>query len=74
MAAKSIRECQPEQQQEPMMSTPTSRRPAIARVWRGRTKRDRTNEYAGIPRMASATGDDAAPASTSGQLSPSSGG
>ena len=27
------------------MSTPTSRRPAIARVWRGRTGRDRADEY-----------------------------
>jgi heme-degrading monooxygenase HmoA len=30
---------------EPMMSIPTSRQPAIARVWRGRTKRDRADEY-----------------------------
>ena len=27
------------------MSTPISRRPAIARVWRGRTGRDRADEY-----------------------------
>ncbi len=28
-----------------MKSTATSRQPAIARVWRGRTKRDRADEY-----------------------------
>ena len=27
------------------MSTPTAQQPAIARVWRGRTRRDRADEY-----------------------------
>jgi heme-degrading monooxygenase HmoA len=30
---------------EPVMSTPTPKRPTIVRIWRGRTKRERADEY-----------------------------
>src|SRR5215216_1596640 len=30
---------------EPIMSTAISKRPTIARIWRGRTRRDRADEY-----------------------------
>ncbi|MGH6895227.1 MAG: antibiotic biosynthesis monooxygenase family protein [Geminicoccaceae bacterium] len=32
-------------QKEPPLSTSTSKQPTIARIWRGRTRRDRADEY-----------------------------
>jgi hypothetical protein len=33
------------QRQEAVMTNPTAKQPAIARIWRGRTSRDRADEY-----------------------------